>query len=77
MQLYSTSDLYLAGFLRAHGLSIIDYSRDLQDSRRVNFFFEESSRRKEPHKSFYNGGLVEIRSFINAIKDLKGLTRNV
>ena len=77
MQLYITSDLYLAAYLKAHGLSVVDYARDTQDPRRVNFFFEETPSHKELHKTFYNGGLVEIRSFINAIKDIKALTRNL
>ena len=77
MDSFITSDLYLAGYLKAYGLAVIDYSRDTQDPRRVNFFFEETPRRKELHKAFYNGGLVEIRNFINAIKDLKSLTRNL
>lgn len=74
---YSCSDIYLAAYLKAHGIELVDYSRDIQDPRRVNFFFKESPERKEIHVSFYNGGMVEIRSFINAIKDLKSLTRNI
>jgi hypothetical protein len=77
MDSYFTSDLYLAGYLKAHGLVVIDYARDRQDPRRVNFSFEESPQRKELHRAFYNGGMVEIRGFINAIKDLKSLTRNI
>lgn len=74
---YVCSDLYLAAYLKAHGIELLDYSRDVHDSRRVNFFFKESPERKELHRTFYNGGIVEIRSFINAIKDLKSLTRNM
>lgn len=74
---YTCSDLYLAAYLKAHGIELLDYSRDVHDPRRVNFSFQDSLRRKELHREFYNGGIIEIRSFINAIKDLKSLTRNM
>ena len=71
---YATSDFYLACFLKAKGLRIVDLERE---GRRSTFVFEDSDGRKELIREFYNNGVIRFNSFKNAIQDLKAIIYNL
>ena len=70
---YVTTDLYLASFLKAQGLKLIDTERE---GRRVSFVFEDRSDRKDAVSAFYNDGVVRVNDFTHAIQDLKAVVYN-
>jgi len=71
-QLFETSDLNVAAFLRCRGFSIEDLRCD---NPRVVFTFADSQRLREAILDYANDGPVPVRSFCNTLRDLKGLTR--
>lgn len=70
---YVTTDLYLASFLKARGLRLLDAERE---GRRVSFVFEDRPDRPEMVRAFYNDGTVEVNAFTHAIQDLKAVIYN-
>ncbi len=71
---YQVSDFYLAAFLKAKKMKLIDISRE---GRRVTFVFEDREDRQQITKDFYNDGSVQVNPFIHAIQDLKSIIYNV
>lgn len=71
---YSTSDFYLASFLKAKGVILSDHERY---GRRVTFIFEDRGEIRSLIKDFYNKGIVEVNPFVHAINDLKALIYNL
>lgn len=71
---YATTDFYLACFLKAKDLRLVDLERE---GRRTTFIFEDRKDRKQLIKDFYNDGKVEVNSFKNAIQDLKAIIYNL
>lgn len=71
---YQVSDFYLAAFLKAKQMKLIDISRE---GRRVTFVFEDREDRQQITKDFYNDGNVQVNPFIHAIQDLKSIIYNV
>jgi hypothetical protein len=70
---YATSDFYLASFLKARGMRLMDTSRE---GRRVTFVFEDRDDRRGLVTSFYNDGEVRVNAFTHAIQDLKAVVHN-
>lgn len=71
---YSVSDFYLAAFLKAKDLKLVDLERE---GRRVTFIFEDCEDRPTLTKDFYNDGTVRVNPFIHAIQDLKSIIYNM
>lgn len=71
---YATSDFYLACFLKAKGLRLVDLERE---GRRSTFVFEDTDDRKDLIREFYNNGVIRVNSFKNAIQDLKAIIYNL
>lgn len=73
MDTYRTSDFYLAAFLKAKGMRIIDREKA---GTRVTFIFDDQPQREQLIEEFFNDGLVGITAFKNAIQDLKTMLFN-
>ncbi len=71
---YATSDFYLASFLKAKDLRLVDLERE---GRRTTFIFEDSDGRKELIREFYNNGTIKVNAFKNSIQDLKAIIYNL
>jgi len=71
---FLTSDLYLAAFLKAKGLQLLDKKTE---GKRVSFIFEDRDDRENLVRQFFNDGLVNITIFKSAIQDLKTMVFNV
>jgi len=71
---YETTDLYLASFLKARGMRLLDIHRD---GRRATFVFEDRPDRAELITGFYNDDVVRVNDFKNALQDLKAAVFNV
>jgi len=73
MNIYKTSDLYLASFLKAK-----DWFVRLE---RINgkcfFLFVDDERLQEDIVSYFNDAQIGVNRFKNAIQDLKILIHNV
>lgn len=74
IKVYSVSDFYLAAYLKAKTLKLIDIERE---GRRVSFIFEDRDDRVSLTKEFYNDGLIQVNPFIHAIQDLKSIIYNI
>lgn len=70
---YSTTDFWLAAFLKAKGLLIWDVRRG--GSRSI-FVFEDRGDRASLVRDFYNEGVVNVRDFKSAFQDLKSVIYN-
>ena len=70
---YETSDLYLASYLKARGLLLV---RTERQGSRVVFTFEDRADRQDLVLSFYNDGMVHVNAFTHAIQDLKAVVYN-
>ena len=68
METYRTSDFYLAAFLKAKGLRLLDKQRM---EGKVIFIFNDRPDRKALIQEFFNDGVVGVAAFKNAIQDLK------
>ena len=74
MNIFETTDFYLACFPRCHGYRLEGVRRD--GPRRV-FQFEDRAERQAAILSFFNNeGSVRPLAFATAIKDLKALIYN-
>lgn len=71
-ELYETSDLNLASFLRCQNFTIIDIKRQ---GAKTTFAFSDSPRLRLAILDFANDGAVGVRSFCNTVRDLKAITR--
>jgi hypothetical protein len=72
IQLFETSDLNLASFLRCRGFRIRDILR--QGSRAI-FVFGDSQELHGAILEYANDGTIGVRSFCNTLRDLKGIAR--
>ena len=70
MDRFEAKDLYLASFLKAKGLSLIDTRRS---NGRVFFIFGNKEKAQDLLKQFYNGGSINISLYTKALYDLKTL----
>lgn len=70
---YPVSDFYLAAYLKAKDIKLINVNRD---GKRVTFIFEDKSDCAQFAKDFYNDGNVKVNPFIHAIQDLKSIIYN-
>ena len=67
---FSCSDLYLAAYLIAKGLRLVDV--DKADSKRAVFVFSDVVGREDTVASFWSKeARIEPRAFIAAIKEAK------
>ncbi|MEK7405364.1 MAG: DUF5659 domain-containing protein [Acidobacteriota bacterium] len=71
-ELFETSDLNLASFLRCRDFHVLSLQRE---NERVLFAFEDSPLLKQAILDFVNDGAVGVRSFCNTLRDLKALIR--
>lgn len=67
---FSTTDFWLASWLKAKGFKIMDV---IKDNGRSIFIFEDRFDRDNCIKDFYNNGLIEVGLFKNALQDLKAI----
>lgn len=74
VNVYSTSDLYLAAFLKANGVRLFDKKRN---GKRVEFLFKDRPDRAELIQAFFNDGNIGITTFKNAVQDLKTIVFNM
>lgn len=71
---FTTNDFYTACFLKATGFKFIGINKQ---EKRHTFIFEDERRREKLLKDFFSGDtMIEPRSFINAIKEIKSLIYN-
>lgn len=76
MNTYSTTDMYLASYLKAKGRELLDVEKD---KGRMTFIFnDDDAQMKQIVVDYYDGkGQVEPRFLIDAIKNMKSLTHNL
>ena len=65
---YKTQDLYLAAFVKAEGMSIVEVEKD---DKRGYFIFRDQTSRPELVNSFFNDAMVSVNDFKNALRDCK------
>ncbi|HLC42479.1 MAG TPA: DUF5659 domain-containing protein [Methylomirabilota bacterium] len=70
-QLFETSDLNLASFLRCREFPITSIKR--QNGKTV-FAFDGSAELRRAILEYANDGHVRVRSFCGTLRDLKGIT---
>lgn len=70
--LFETSDLNLASFLRCRSFSIEDIKRN---NGKTIFAFCDSADLHRAVLDFANDGEIGVRSFCNTVRDLRGITR--
>jgi predicted RNA-binding protein YlxR (DUF448 family) len=71
-QQFSTSDFYLAAFLRAKGFQLLDINKT--NPQRALFIFKDKEGRESLVEDFLFGRAeIEPKSFVSAIKELKQL----
>jgi len=69
---FTLSDFYLAAFLRAKGLELLNI--DFTNPRRALFVFEDKKDRQTLVEDFLFGrAKIEPKGFVSAIKELKQL----
>lgn len=71
---YFTTDFYLAAFLRAKGLKLIEV---MKENGRSTFVFEGNIEKDNLIKDFYNNGLIEVGFYKNALQDIKAIIHNL
>ncbi|HSB70547.1 MAG TPA: DUF5659 domain-containing protein [Candidatus Methylomirabilis sp.] len=71
-QLFETSDLNLASFLRCRGFRIVDI---LRQAGRAIFVFDDTQEVHRAILEYANDGAIGVRSFCNTLRDLKGIAR--
>ena len=70
---YGTVDLYLASFLKASGVKLVDVDKS---GRRTTFLFEDIEHTRKLVKDFYDSAEF-INSFVHCLKDLKAIIYNM
>lgn len=71
-ELYDTSDLMLASFLRCRGFQIEDFRRA---NGRTVFVFEDSTELRRALLDYANDGTVSVRTFCGTMRDLKAIAK--
>jgi len=71
-EIYSTTDLYLAAFLKAKKYFV----RLKREGRQCHFTFIDDPKLQEAIVNYFNDGQVGVTSFKNALQDLKTLMFN-
>lgn len=74
MQLFETTDFYLACFLRCMGYDLAEVRRD--GVRSVFVFHDKPGRRKDVMSFYNNQTVVRPLTFVGTIKDMKSLIHN-
>ena len=70
---YGTSDIWLAAYLKAKGMTLTGTERE---GRRCVFLFEDRADREPLVFEFVNKGVVEIAPYRHALDDLKAVVYN-
>ncbi len=70
---YETPDLNLASFLYCRKFILAGLKR--LDARRSVFVFADSPELRQSIVEYVNDGVVPVRTFCSAVRDLKGVTR--
>ncbi len=74
-EVFKTRDFYLACFLRAKGLELIEAKEDLD--RYIYFSFSKTEETDDLIIRFYsNKESVNVNQFINSIRDIRALIHN-
>lgn len=77
-EVFETKDFYLACFLKARGIKLINASVAPNKISEVVFTFEKLRNLEEVINNFYNENeLIPAIRFVNAIRDLKALSHSV
>jgi hypothetical protein len=71
---YFTTNFYLAAFLKAKGLRLVEVTKE---NGRSTFIFEDDIQRDNLIKDFYNDGLVEVSRYKSALQDLKSMIHSL
>lgn len=71
---YFTTNFYLAAFLKAKGLKLVEVTKE---NGRSTFIFEDDMQWDNLIKDFYNDGLVEVSRYKSALQDLKSMIHSL
>lgn len=75
-EVFETKDFYLACFLKARGIKLLNANGD--KIRDIVFTFQKERDFEEIVNNFYNESeLIPAIKFVNAIRDLKALSHNI
>lgn len=76
-EVFETKDFYLACFLKARGIKLINASGAPNKISEVVFKFQKVEKLEEIINNFYNENeLIPAIRFVNAIRDLKALSHS-
>ena len=67
---YKVSDLYLASFLRARGVT---FFRAEKEGKKILFLFEHRSDLDRLVQDFYNNSPIPVVDYRNSLRDFKAL----
>ncbi len=73
MELYKTSDIYLAAYLKSKGNKIVKLERP---GNKCFFCFEGNELMENNKLLFFNNGYIKVTDYKNAIGDLKTMIHN-
>ncbi len=78
MKIYRTSQFGEIIFLKSNGIDFINVLRDKIDKNKVIFQFEDSDKREQLTKDFYNhkGKIEDALGFLDEIRHVKSLIYN-
>ena len=75
-EVFKTRDFYLACFLRAKGLELIEAEEDVYE-KYIYFSFPKTEETDDLITRFYsNKESVNVNQFINSIRDIRALIHN-
>ena len=75
-EVFKTRDFYLACFLRASGLELIEVKEDVYE-KYIYFSFPKTEETDDLITRFYsNKESVNVSQFINSIRDIRALIHN-
>jgi hypothetical protein len=72
---YFTTDFYLAAYLKAKGLKLVEVTKE--NGGRSTFVFEDDMQRDNLLRDFYNDGLIEVGRYKSALQDLKAIIHSL
>lgn len=75
-EFYETTDMWLAVFLKAKNVKLVDI-RPYGNTKRVMFVFEKTKNIENLIREFYNNGEVPIKEIRSAYDDIKSAIRNL
>ncbi len=74
MEIYKTSDIYLAAYLKTKGNKVVKLEKP---QNKCYFCFEQNELMENNKLLFFNNGYIKVTDYKNAISDMKTLLHNV